>query len=72
MSLSNDEIIEFLDSFDKDSKAIKRSLYKLCWYMRGGLSLEEMFCLSPDEREIIVNIINENLEITKETKLPFF
>ncbi len=70
--MSNDEIIEFLNSFDKDSKAIKRSLYKLCWYMRGGLSLEEMFYLSPDEREIIVSIVNENLEVTKETKLPFF
>lgn len=40
--------------------------------MRGGLSLEEMFYLSPDEREIIVSIVNENLEVTKETKLPFF
>lgn len=70
--MSNDQIVEFLDSLDKDSKAIKRSVYKLCWYMRGGLSLEEMLSLSPNEREIIVNIVNENLEITNESKLPFF
>lgn len=72
MTLSNDEIIEYLDSFDKESKAIKRSLYKLCWYMRGGISLTELLDLSADEREIIVNIVNENLEVTKETNLPFF
>ena len=40
--------------------------------MRGGISLDEMFQLSFSDREVIGNIVNENLDITKETKLPFF
>lgn len=40
--------------------------------MRGGISLDEMFQLGYQEREIIVSIVNENLETTKETQLPFF
>jgi hypothetical protein len=40
--------------------------------MRGGVTYSEAHWLSPTEREIISNIIKENLETTKETKLPFF
>jgi len=44
---------------------------KLCWYMRG-LSFAEVMHMSWDEREIIAEIIKENLETTKKTGLPFF
>lgn len=40
--------------------------------MRGALSIDEAYNLSVEEREIISKIIDENLETTKETKLPFF
>jgi hypothetical protein len=40
--------------------------------MRGGLSFEEAFYLGPEEREIISKIVEENIEITKKTQLPFF
>ncbi len=40
--------------------------------MRGGISYSEAHYLSYSEREIISKIIKDNLETTKETKLPFF
>ncbi len=40
--------------------------------MRGGVTYSEAHWLSPTEREIISNIIKENLETTKNSKLPFF
>ena len=40
--------------------------------MRGGISYNEAHYLSPNEREMIADIIKENLETTKKTKLPFF
>ncbi len=70
--MSNEEIIEHLDSMDRNSKALKRHIYKLCWYMRGGISLEEMFELGYSDREIIGKIIDENIEVTNETRMPFF
>lgn len=43
----------------------------MCWYMRG-LSYSEIMNMAFEERDIINDIIKENLETTKNTKLPFF
>jgi hypothetical protein len=40
--------------------------------MRGGLSYEEAYYLGPEDREIIAKLIEENVEITKKTHLPYF
>lgn len=72
MSLDNDSIVKLLEQFEKDSKAVKKELFKMCWYMRGGLSYNEASMLSYEERKIINSIIEENLETTEKTKLPFF
>lgn len=72
MTLSNEQVVEYLNSLDKESKAIKKDLLKMCWYMRGGLTYDEAFNLSNQEREIINDIIKDNLETTKKSKMPFF
>ena len=72
MSFTDQEIVEYLNSLDKESKAIKKDLLKMCWYMRGGLTYEEAFNLSGQERDIINDIIKDNLETTKKSKMPFF
>jgi len=40
--------------------------------MRGGISLDDAFALSFEDREIISEIIKDNLETTKKSGLPFF
>lgn len=40
--------------------------------MRGGISLDDVYTMSPEEREIVGEIIKENLETTKKTGMPFF
>lgn len=70
--LNREEIEKMLKDFEKDTKAIKTELLKICWYMRGGLSYNEALGLSIDEREICSEIIKENLQTTKESGLPFF
>ena len=44
----------------------------MCWYMRGSISYSEAMMLSHSEREIIARIVKENLEIAKESKMPFW
>lgn len=56
---------------DKAARAIKKDVLKMCWYMRG-LSYSEAMHLSFEEREIVSEIIKENLETTKKTGMPFF
>jgi len=40
--------------------------------MRGGVSYEDILNMSPNEREIIGKIVEDNLETTKKTQMPFF
>jgi hypothetical protein len=72
LSLDNESITRMLDDFDKDSKALKKSIYKLCWGMRGGVTLDEAYQLSYQDREIIFKIIEDNIKTTNETGLPYF
>jgi len=57
---------------DAESKALKKEIYKLAWFMRGSLSVNEAFTMDIMDREILLEIIQENLETAKETGLPFF
>jgi hypothetical protein len=65
------EILQLSKKFEKEAKVIKKDCLKLCWYMRG-LSYAEVMNMSWEEREIIGEIIKENLETTKKSGLPFF
>lgn len=72
MTLDNEKIISWLDSLEKESKALKKEIMQLCWYMRGSISYSEAMELSPAEREIIVKLIKDNLETAKKSGMPFF
>ncbi len=65
------EILQESDRLDKEARIIKKDCMKLCWYMRG-ISYAEVMHMSWEEREIIGEIIQENLETTKKTGLNFF
>ena len=40
--------------------------------MRGGLTYEDAMILSQSEREMIAELVKENMEITKKSGLNFF
>ena len=44
----------------------------MAWYMRGGASYEDILNMSAIERKQLNELIDNNLEITKKTQLPFF
>jgi hypothetical protein len=44
----------------------------MAWYMRGGASYQDIMNMSETERRAINDIIENNLEITKKSQLPFF
>lgn len=72
MYLDTEGIEKLVKQYELDTKAIKEELLRICWYMRGGLSYTESLMLDVEEREIISNIIKDNLETTKESGLNFF
>lgn len=72
MTLDREQVVEYLDNFDKETKAIRNEALKFTWYMRGGVTYEQAMLLSQLERSIIGDIIKEHIETTKESGLPFF
>ena len=55
---------------DTEIKALKLSLTRMCWYMRGGMTLNEAYQIPPQDREIVFKLVEENMENVKKTKLP--
>lgn len=72
LTLSNEEIVDLLDTMEKQSKAFKDDIIRICWYMRGSISYDDAMLLNRQERESISKLIKENLETTQKTKMPFF
>jgi hypothetical protein len=57
---------------EKEANLIKADSLKMAWFMRGGVSYEDILNMSIGERQAITKIIEENLETTKTSRLPFF
>jgi hypothetical protein len=61
-----------VDAMEKETRNIRLDVLKLCWYMRGGVTYEEAMQMSQQERDIINDIVKDNMETTKKSGLPFF
>jgi hypothetical protein len=70
--MTSAEVEAEVKKLDNESKALRKSIYKLAWYMRGSVTVEQAFTMDVQDIEIISEIIKENLETTKESGLPFF
>jgi hypothetical protein len=57
---------------DREIDEIKNEVIKICWYMRGGVTMTEAWDLDISDKKIIGNLIKENLDTTKKSGLPFF
>jgi hypothetical protein len=69
--MSNSDIESYLKSLDNESKSIKDEIFRISWFMRGGVSSYDLFHVySVEDRDIMNKIIKENIENTKNTKLP--
>jgi hypothetical protein len=66
------EIQELSEKMERETKALKNELYRVCWFMRGSLSITEAFDLSNEDLEILSRIIKDNLDTTKKSGRDFF
>jgi len=72
LTLTDADIETYIDNLDKEAKAIKEEALRFTWWMRGGVSYDEAMMLGHDERQIIAKIIEDNMEATKKSQMPFF
>ncbi len=57
---------------DNEVKSLKQDLLKMCWFMRGGVTYQEIVQMSSPDREAMGKIIKDNLETAKKTGQPFW
>lgn len=56
---------------ENEIKQIKHECYQLSWYMRGGVTFDTlMYDTDLEDQEIMTNIIKDNIENTKNAKMP--
>lgn len=72
MTLNDQDIELLLSSMETESRAIREESIRITWWMRGGINYEQAMQLSVEERDIISNLIKENIEATKKSGMPFF
>ena len=67
-----EEVQKLIDTYETQVNQIKKNALTLSWYMRGGVSYEDILNMSNQERIAINEIVEQNLETTKKSQLPFF
>ena len=72
LHLDHEGVKKLIDDMESECAAIKKNALSMSWYMRGGVTYEDVLNMSSDEREEIKKIIDNNMEVTKKSQLPFF
>jgi hypothetical protein len=72
LDLDSEGIKGLLDQLETECMDIKKSAMKMAWYMRGGMTYTDILNMSTPERQAVAKLIEDNLETTKKTNLPFF
>ena len=71
-SLDSEGIKGLINQMEKECDDIKSGAMKMAWYMRGAVTYTDILNMSINERKTINKIIDDNLETTKKSGLPFF
>ena len=61
-----------IEQMEKETDTIRQEALKMSWYMRGGASYDDVMNMSHQERQMVSELIKDNLDTTKSSKLPFF
>lgn len=54
---------------NQDQRELRRSIHNMMWHLRGSLSREEAWTLSPVERHDLDRLVKERMEIVQKTGL---
>jgi hypothetical protein len=72
LRLDPEALQKLIDDYERAVIDIKKGALQMAWYMRGGATYEDILNMSATERQQISQIIDDNLEATKKSGLPFF
>lgn len=61
-----------VEKYEGEVKSIKSNILQMCWHMRGGITYTEAMDMSVIERNIIAKMVEDHMETTKKSGLPYF
>lgn len=64
------EIEATIAEYRKESRALIDQITEICWYMRGGVTREEAWQMSHEERKSVMKLIDANIKRVNDTRLP--
>lgn len=68
MSFDNDLIVKTIRDMEKDAERIKKKIFEICIWMRGGITLNEAWGMSALDRNMVIETINKfNKETSGDT-----
>ena len=67
MSKEPEEIEEFLNSYHFKARAIEKDLIDICFYMRGGINIDQAYQLTLDQQNMCTKRIKKNIEQTEKS-----
>jgi len=65
--MTNDQIVQMLEDYDKEVKRLKKFIASLCWYMRG-MSYAELMAMSLNDISHFNEMLEGNIELSKKAK----
>lgn len=72
LSLTFDQIEKLTTSMVEEIDRLDRNAIKMSWYMRGGITYNDIMNMTGKQVDSLNSVIEENLETTKKSKMPFF
>ena len=57
-----EQLSDLLESYERESDALKEQITELCYFMNGGLEYNSAWGMSFKDREIAIRIINKRLK----------
>lgn len=57
-----------LKGYDAQVKRLKEHISKMSWYMRGGVTYEQMLMMSLTDIDNFAKVIEDNIDLSKKTK----
>lgn len=70
--MKSDQIDDYLEKLRKAASSIEEDLVDITFFMRGGITLNEAFQLTPNQREAVSKRVKQNFELTEKTKMPLY
>jgi hypothetical protein len=72
MSGDSSRIAEMINSLALDVRSLLKQAVEIAWYSRGSIQYETALAMSPLERDIAIEFVNNRLELQKKSPNPVY